>query len=619
MNTELAAYTSSKDLLHQALLNAGSKLQNNKYFCPFHDDKSTPNGAIHEHDGKWTFKCFSCGAKGDYFDILAHNENRPVEDVIRDTLRANTSPPPARARKQEDKPKKLYASIEDIVPIAERMARGTCTQRFLYTDPDTKALEVCVLRIEKFEGGKEFWQCHPVEGGFHIGMPKDTLRPLYNRARVRQAQTVVFVEGEGVVHALHDLGIVATTALGGANGRPEATDWTPLAGKTIIVWPDNDEVNPKTGKIAGQLYVQGAIAQLECLNPQPSIRTLDPRALAMGVKEDAKDYINRERAAGKTKEQVKAQLLTHFRQANRSGISADVARRVQDVIDGKHVAIPWKHQQLSRQTKALLPGTVTIVGGTPGSGKSWFVLENLIDMYDSGISIAILMLEENRTYWAHRAMAIKDADSLHFDDPWVKANPATALAAVERHAEWLDEFGKSIFVTSNLYTDMKDVIKWVAEQAARKTRVIVVDPITLAVCEGDLFREELKALSAMKSDIDAAGSSLILVTHPKQGNVPIGMNAMAGSAAYQRACQCIIWLEHLDEDTDMEVIRLKPGFGAPTREIHNVKCNRRAWLLKTRNASGHGLKIAYHFTGKTFSFEEQGLIVSSTHKNKAGA
>lgn len=615
MNHDLAPYTNSKELLHDALLAAGSSVKNHKYFCPFHDDRNNPNGSIKEYDGHWKFKCFSCGRTADYFDVLAHTANRPAEEIIKETLRRTAPPKPTK--KAETKPKHVWKSLDDIVAFAEKKLEGACTQRYLYHDPDSHQLDVAVLRIEKHAGGKEFWQAHPVEGGFHIGLPQGK-RPLYNRARLRTTQTVVLVEGEKCVHALAEVGIIATTSLGGVNGTGHV-DWTPLAGKTLILWPDNDPPDPKTGIIPGQAYIKGAIEHLQTLNPEPALRTVSPAALDLGPKEDAADYIARAQQEGQSNERIRAALKAFFDRATRQGASESVLARIQNVIDGVFIPIPWQFPQLSRQTRALLPGTITIVGGTPGSGKSWFVLQNAMHIHDSGTSVAILMLEENKPYWLHRAMAIRDENSLHFDEEWVQKNPETALNAARQHADWMDAFGRCIHVTGALFNTMDIVVKWVADQAAKGTRVIIVDPITLAVCEGDLFREELKYLSMMKSDIDTTGSSLVLVTHPKQGNNPIGMNAMAGSAAYQRACQTILWMEHLDEDTDMEIKRLNhSNFGAPFWEDATVTCNRRLYLLKTRNSSGHGLKLAYHFYGKSMNFVEQGLIKQSLHKNKAG-
>jgi DNA-binding HxlR family transcriptional regulator len=67
------------------------------------------------------------------------------------------------------------------------------------------------------------------------------LRPLYRLPEIALAQTVVLVEGEKCAQALADLGIDATTAMQGAEAPIDRTDWTPLTGKTIIIWPDNDD------------------------------------------------------------------------------------------------------------------------------------------------------------------------------------------------------------------------------------------------------------------------------------------------------------------------------------------------------------------------------------------
>lgn len=66
-------------------------------------------------------------------------------------------------------------------------------------------------------------------------------RPLYRLPNIRVANTVIFVEGEKCADALESAGYEATAAMGGANAIIEKTDWTPLAGKTVMLWPDNDE------------------------------------------------------------------------------------------------------------------------------------------------------------------------------------------------------------------------------------------------------------------------------------------------------------------------------------------------------------------------------------------
>lgn len=79
-------------------------------------------------------------------------------------------------------------------------------------------------------------------------------RPLYNLPAIAAADAVVLVEGEKCADALMQLGIAATTAMGGAATALDKTDWKPLAGKTVAVWPDHDE--------AGARYASAVIQKL---------------------------------------------------------------------------------------------------------------------------------------------------------------------------------------------------------------------------------------------------------------------------------------------------------------------------------------------------------------------
>ena len=80
------------------------------------------------------------------------------------------------------------------------------------------------------------------------------LRPLYRLPEWTTSPSVVLVEGEGKADALHSVGVVATSAMQGARAPIEKTDWSPLAGKTVIIWPDNDE--------PGLIYAKSASVKL---------------------------------------------------------------------------------------------------------------------------------------------------------------------------------------------------------------------------------------------------------------------------------------------------------------------------------------------------------------------
>lgn len=93
-----------------------------------------------------------------------------------------------------------------------------------------------------------------------FGMPSP--RPLYRLPDMQSADTVILVEGEKCADALVQLGHVATTAMGGASAPLDKTDWTPLMGKSVILWPDNDTV--------GERYIEKLIQYL----PEKGVREL---------------------------------------------------------------------------------------------------------------------------------------------------------------------------------------------------------------------------------------------------------------------------------------------------------------------------------------------------------
>ncbi|CBJ41552.1 AAA family ATPase [Ralstonia solanacearum] len=118
-----------------------------------------------------------------------------------------------------------------------------------YLDVDGRLL-ACVYRYNT-PGGKQYrpWDARARS----MRMPDP--RPLYNLPALVASDAVVLVEGEKCADALARIGIVATTAMGGAATTIDKTDWSPLAGKTVAVWPDHDT--------AGAKYADAVIPKLQ--------------------------------------------------------------------------------------------------------------------------------------------------------------------------------------------------------------------------------------------------------------------------------------------------------------------------------------------------------------------
>ena len=131
-------------------------------------------------------------------------------------------------------------------PAVEKETLGQPTGKWDYHDADGNLI-ACVYRYDTPKG-KQFrpWD---VKACRHQA---PTPRPLYNQPGMKDAGEVVLVEGEKAARALIVQGISATTAMNGASAPVDKTDWSPLKGKQVLIWPDNDEPGKQYAKKAAQ-------------------------------------------------------------------------------------------------------------------------------------------------------------------------------------------------------------------------------------------------------------------------------------------------------------------------------------------------------------------------------
>jgi hypothetical protein len=134
---------------------------------------------------------------------------------------------------------------------------------------------LCVIyRFDLEDGGKEY---RPYNMIVRAWKGLDTPRPLFGLERLSELNGAVFMaEGEKAANALRAAGFVATTCMNGANGISK-TDLSPLAGRSVIVWHDNDP--------PGRKFLFEAIAALDEIGAA-SIRVL-PIDSYPGIEGDA--------------------------------------------------------------------------------------------------------------------------------------------------------------------------------------------------------------------------------------------------------------------------------------------------------------------------------------------
>lgn len=67
------------------------------------------------------------------------------------------------------------------------------------------------------------------------------IHPLYNHSAIAHNAEVIFVEGELAARMLTDQGLCATTLLQDVQKPLSRTDWGPLDGKQVLIWPKRDK------------------------------------------------------------------------------------------------------------------------------------------------------------------------------------------------------------------------------------------------------------------------------------------------------------------------------------------------------------------------------------------
>lgn len=171
---------------------------------------------------------------------------------------------------------------------ARRLAAGAIRNGYKpqalheYSDPDGNPLHWRIRMKHPNSGDKWIRPMKLKKEGYMLGEPEyQNGKPLYSlhELATRPAETVIVVEGEWCADALLKIGALATTS--GAADSSGKTEWLPLAGRSVTIWPDNDE--------PGQRYadaVADALLKLGC-----SVRFIDVAALNLRHKGDVVDWL----------------------------------------------------------------------------------------------------------------------------------------------------------------------------------------------------------------------------------------------------------------------------------------------------------------------------------------
>ncbi len=170
------------------------------------------------------------------------------------------------------KPAKLHATHHAAITAAGLLVEnGKLAGTWTYRDAAGDEV-MLVARFDLDDGGKEFRPVHRSKGGWKVGDPQGSL-PLFRLNELPAAGPIIVCEGEKAADAARLIGLPATTSSHGSSSAARS-DWTPLAGRLVIIFPDHDE--------AGRKYARDVARIAAKLDPPAQVKIVELPGLPAG-------------------------------------------------------------------------------------------------------------------------------------------------------------------------------------------------------------------------------------------------------------------------------------------------------------------------------------------------
>lgn len=241
--------------------------------CPSHADKN-PSLSVSFSDGKPLVHCHAGCTQSAVISALKLKGLWPKSSQPQHSLsQTHTQVHPSDVfSDRETPPSWIYARIKN--GSSKHSSYSKYSGHWMYRSADGEIIGA-VARYDGQGVSKSFLPFFKKlpNGGFAPGHISGQPHVLYQLDRLTTESDVdVWVpEGEQAAAALSDLGALATTSCNGSKS-PQKTDWSPLASRHVIIWPDADS--------PGMAYAQ-QVAALCYAAGAASVRFVDLRAFSV--------------------------------------------------------------------------------------------------------------------------------------------------------------------------------------------------------------------------------------------------------------------------------------------------------------------------------------------------
>ncbi|MBF0461284.1 MAG: AAA family ATPase [Magnetococcales bacterium] len=242
---------------------------------------------------------------------------------------------------------------------------GPYTGKWDYFNKDGQLI-CCMYRYD-LPNGKKTYRPYDVKTGKK--QDPEGFWPLYHQPKMAGIRDIVFVEGEKCADALLSVGIVAATSMHGAKAPVKKTDWSPLVGKNLLIWPDKDKVGWDYAVNVAHAALQAGALSVAILVPPGD----KPK------KWDAADAVAEGMNIHEFMANAERQVMQHAFSASVTTLATALPAPRFDLLDwtfDRFLGPPPERKWLVRGVLPLaVPGMVAAIGG---AGKSMLLMDLVV-------------------------------------------------------------------------------------------------------------------------------------------------------------------------------------------------------------------------------------------------
>lgn len=297
-------------------------------------------------------------------------------------------------------------------------------------------------------------------------------------------------------------------------------------------------------------------------------------------------------------------------------IYARMQQDTQDFLAGRNRALAVAEMpRLTGWSQILKPGTLAIIAGNEGGGKTFFAIDCLFASYAKTKTGFYMPLEGRvEDIFERIAMRVQQdwSASIHLDgretEAQIQAMGKDRAFILEKSERAINTFKNHISAPpgmTNAHATQWNIVADEAVKKMHKNRVVIIDNLSfVGFDQQSKIHDQGVFAQTLLAGAQGTGCTCILINHTnkigrKERGGVMTTDDIAGSALVQRMADCVIIISSHD-DKESEV------FCDDGTKL--VSHNKTIAIAKSRHGKGAHKTIAYHFGQKGPTWEELGVI-----------